>query len=346
MSKFVNEIRGKLMVRVLLGVAMILVFSSSAFTQNQLDRVEEEIARTDRIIEQARQVIAESGSDQGWQYLEKAIFLQEKAKDEFGQGNRQMAERLTLQARQHAERALGVINQGDESKGYVEREIERTDEILQQVREGLGLMSANRMSYMLESAIATQNKAKEMYLQNRQKMALTATLRAREMVQRGKESIQQSEQAQRELEKTNMLVDRAREMLSGMNLEQSPPAFENALRVQEQAREMYEKGNYKEAQEYTLRARKQILEGINKYEAKLQKENFPRVMEDIQARLERAREELGGNPNSTAERYMERARAEINRANEAFEGGNVQRAMNHLRRANRFLNEATEIVSP
>jgi tetratricopeptide (TPR) repeat protein len=357
MKKIGNENHGRHMVRFLLGFVMILAFSSSAFTQTQMNRVGMEIAQTDKIIDEAHRIVGESGSEQGGQYLEKAVYLQGRAKEQYslaqqGNGGVQvsdrlgMAERLTLQARECAERAIGIVNQGGESKSYVQREIERTDQLLQQVREGLGLMSQNRMSYMLESAIATQNKARELYLQNRQKMALTATLRAREMIQRGQESIQKSEQAQRELEKTNMLADRAREMLSGMGLEETPPAFENALRLQEQAREMYENGNYDEAQQYSLRARKQILEGINKYEAQLQKENFPKVMEDVQARLERAREELGGNPNSTAEKYMERARNEIRRANEAYEGGNVQRAMNHLRRANRFLSEAAEIISP
>lgn len=353
MKTFDTEIKGRLLVRILLGVALILVFSSSAFAQTQVDRVAAEIEKTDRVIDQAHQLVAESGSEQAIQYLEKAVFLQDRAKQMYAEGNQggpsvniQNAERLTIQARQHAERAIGVINQGHESKNYVEREIERTDELLQQVREQLGLMSSNRMSYMLESAVSTQNKAREMYLQNQQKMALTATLRAREMVQSGKESLQQAEQAQRELEKTDMLVDRAREMLAGMGKDQAPPAFENALRLQEKARAMYDKGNYKAAQEYTLRIRKQILEGINKYEAQLQKENFPRLMSEIRARLERTNEQMGNNQNSTAEKYMERARNEIRRANEAYEGGNVQRAMNHLRRANRFLSEAAEIVSP
>jgi hypothetical protein len=326
--------------------ALVLIFSS-ALSAQQLDRVEAELERTQRLIENARQVVAESGSEQGWQYLEKAIFLQDRAVEHYQERNLFRAERLTMQAREFAEKSVAIIKKSNQNRGTVEREIEKTDEMIQKVRERLNMTtSKGSLVSVLESALATQNTARELFLQNRQKMALTATLRARELIQKGIESIQETNQAFREIEKTEMLLDRARDMLGQLELEQTPPGFENALQMQTKAREMYENGNYKLAQEYSLRARQQILDGINRFEKNLQRENFPNLLGEIEAKYERTRAEMGQNPGSIANKYLERSRKEINSAKEAYDGGNVQRAMYHLRRANRFLGEAAEIISP
>jgi tetratricopeptide (TPR) repeat protein len=327
--------------------ALFLLIFSSGLSAQQLDRVEEELGKTDRLIEQAHQIVGESGSEQGWQYLEKAVFLQENAWDHYLNRQLYQAERLTFQAREHAEKAISIIRKDSQERGTVERELDRTDELIQQARERLDMSSSKSgMATILESALTTQNTARELYLQNRQKMALTATLRARELIQKGIESVQETNQAFREIERTEMVMDRARDMLGQLDLNQAPPAFENALQMQTRARELYDEGNHKLAQEYTLRARRQILEGINRFEQQMQRENFPNLLNDIEAKLERTRSELRNSESDMGQRLLERSRNEINSAKEAFNGGDVQRAMFHLRRANRYLGEAAEIVSP
>jgi hypothetical protein len=331
---------------ILLTIVSIIFFAQPAFSQFDAGKIEAELDKTDRLIETTHQIISESGNAQSASYLERAVIYQEKAWDQFHAELYQSAQNFTDLARESLDKAVGAIKRSDENRSAVEHEIERTDEILSQTKEKVDQGGQRYSLTMMDNAVATQNKAHELFNENRQRMALTATLKARELAQKGLESTQEYGRVLRELEKTDQLLERTREMLGGLNLAQTPPVLANAIRLHEKAWELYQNKKYSQAYDNTVSARKQTLDAIDRFEKQVQKEHLPKVMEDLKTKAENIGDQLNQNYNKMAMRLLERAHDELNKADLSHNGGNTKKAMYHLRRANNFLDQASEIVSP
>ena len=161
------------------------------------------------------------------------------------------------------------------------------------------------------------------------------------------EMAQDHAQALREIEKTDQLLQRARERLAELSIGINPPAFARALRLQELARSAYVSGNFELALDNTLKARKQIMDAVENFEDKLKKEYLPRALERLGERLDELNSALAGTDRDhIARSYYERAREELQNAREAFKRGETNRAVQHSRRARKFLDEAMELINP
>ena len=330
----------------IIGIVISIITAQPLFGQTA-SRLEEEINLTDKVIERATQLVEESGNAQASQYLDKAIHLQGLAKDNtMSSPEAKSALRLTMQARTHAEKAITIVRSGGENQDLVQRELERTQEILKRAQEYFDLAQLDRTLMIYEQALTAQNKAEELFTQNQQKMALASTLRAREILETGLESARLSRQAEKELERIAMLIDRAREMLREMNMEDPPAEFKNGVKYYEEALELYQKGQFKNSYENTVQAREMILNTIERAEQNAQEENFPKVLNQLEDKYTSALEKVQASRNSQAQKILERAGNEIQQAQESYQKGNLKQGMFHLRRANQFIGQASEIVSP
>ena len=327
------------------GIVFIIFTAQPLFGQTA-SRIEEELNATDKVIERATDLVEESGNAQAEQYLEKANHLQGIAKENMsGNPEGRSALRFTLQARTHAEKAITIVRSGGENQDFVQRELERTQEILKQAQEYFDLAQLDRTLTIYEQAQTAQSKAEELFTQNQQKMALASTLRAREILETGLESARLSRQAEKELERTGMLIDRAKEMLREMNMNEFPAEFKNGVKYYEEAGELYDRGQFKNSYENTIKAREMILNTIERAEQNAQEENFPKVISQLQERYTSTFETIRASGSSQAQKILERAGSEIQQAEESYQKGNIKQGMFHLRRANRFIGQATEIVS-
>ncbi len=331
----------KLLLWLILLTLTVVLWSSPLYGQVQ-NRVEQDLERTERIIVEAKQLVSESGNPRSAGYVERAVFLQDKAWSYFHNGNYKLAEEFTFMARTHAQKAVGLIRSGQDNQSLVEREIEKTDDMISKVRDQIGVAFSPTISKMLENAELAQNKARELFHQNRQKLALTATLRARDFIEKGIETAHQSNQAEREIEKTNMLIDRARDLLAELQIEDPPAFYANALRLQEKAREFHNNGNYKLAIEQTVRARRQILDALERLQKEIQSSNFPQVLARIEAKYDGLVTEATGN--ESAINYLNRAVEFMEKGKQAYGEDQIEAAMYYLRQANRSLNEASEYL--
>lgn len=300
---FDNKIN-RLLPLLLIGIALIVFMVQPVFGQSA-SRVEEEIEFTDKVIHRATQLVGESGSAQAVQYLDKAIHLQSIAKENM-QGNTESksAMSFTMQARTHAEKAIAIVRSGGENQELVQRELERTQEILNRAQEYFDLAQLDRTLAIYEQALSAQNKAEELFNQNRQKMALTSTLKAREILESGLESARLSRQAEKELERAGMLIDRATEMLRDMNLNETPGEFKNAVRYYEEALDLYEKGQFQKSFENTLKSREMILNTIERAEQDAQERNFPKVLSQLEEKYSSAQDKIRTSGNSQAEKIL------------------------------------------
>jgi hypothetical protein len=337
----------KLIPWVLLASLLVIFLAGPAYCQSNEDRARTALEKCDNLIERARQPVRESGNPQAQQYLEKAIYLQGQAKENFAGKRYGQAMRLAEMAEAQAMKAIGMIRQGDENRDMVQKEIERTDELLQRAREQYGNTENVRAKTVFQNALEFQNKARDLFARNRQKMALTSTLNARELARKAQEMAQDHAQALKEIEKTDQLLQRARERLAEMSIGLNPPAFERALRLQELARSSYVSGNFEQALGNTLKARKQIMDAVENFDDKLKQEYLPRALEQLGERLGELNSALAGtDQDHIARSYYERAKEELQNARENFNKGETSRAVQHSRRAKKYLDEAMELINP
>jgi len=327
----------------LLGLIILLGVAGMARAQ-VASKVEYELEKTDRLIETATQIVHESGDEQALQYLERALYLQQIAWEKFAAAQVQEAMRFTLQARLNAERAIGKVRGGDESRALVLRELERTDEIIRMARESMDIHVQSQRQTILEKAEAAQVRAWELFYEGRQKMALTATLRARNLVERGVETTPEEASAGREIDKTEMLIDRTHELLANLQIAELPPEVRNGIRIQEQAREALSEGDYKQALKLTMQAREQIQNALARIEKDVQTRNFSNLLDQLQARYDRLQGLQSEAKNKAAGIYLERAQTEMSLASERYAAGQIDKASYHLRRANHFIEQAAEIL--
>ena len=331
----------------LTGVLILLCFCAPLMAQVSPSNIERELEKTDRLLDRARQTVEESGSLQGRQYLEKAFNLQKRAWDTYRQRRYRNAHRLTKQARDLATKSVGFVRQNSENREMVKRELEKTDEILATAHSQLEVSSsASPSQSLLENAYTTQTKAREMFTRNRQKMALTATMRARDLASLGLEQVREKNRIARELEKTDQYLEKARSAMSESDLEEIPPVILRALKTQEEAKILFKRGNYKLALRQTLTAREIIANALKNYERSMRKENFDRVVDDLEKRYYELSEIQSEFPNQFAEKLLKQAYDEYLRARQLYQENKTERAVYHMRRCDKFLTEAAQILKP
>jgi len=179
-----NQRSGKfifLMVLIIAGI--IICFADQAFAQIR-EEVEKELDRTDRVIERAKEAVAESSNPKAQYLLKLTMNLQGRAKEAFEGERFWLAAKLTLRAREKAFEAIGVTKRSEENENLVLKAIERTDQIIAKAKEKIFSTENQRAFSLLEVAIRNQQRAKEFYHEHKLKVALKLTLKARGSAQK------------------------------------------------------------------------------------------------------------------------------------------------------------------
>lgn len=218
-----------------------------------------QIERTDLRIEQAETLVSAMDNDRAEMHLAAAVDLQGRAKENFANTNYEFALRLTTEARGHADRAIAIVrNLPDPER--VKAQIERTQELLERARQRIEECDVDRARAMMSAAIEMQKRALDAARDGQYLVALQLTVNARERAMKAlrlcnvEENL--SEAAERQVQRTDNIISRAREALEGCDKEQARLAMSNAERLQEQAKTELRQENYRPALKLTQMARR------------------------------------------------------------------------------------------
>lgn len=152
------------------------------------DRVMRELERTDHLIDQARPAIEESGDEKARALLDRTLQIQAKAYHVFEQVRYQLAQGLTLEARELAAKAWAMVS-GPVSPERVREALAATDDLMDRVRPVI-MESLNEDAIELfQSAGDHQEKAKAALAEERFQIALAQTKIARRLVDRALEMV-------------------------------------------------------------------------------------------------------------------------------------------------------------
>lgn len=221
-----------------LALAGILALASPAWAQEQdRDRVQSQLELTDRRIEQAEAVVAGSDDARAVIELQLAVDLQGQARRAFGQGQYMFTGRLTLEARGHADRAIGLVRGPDPD--VVAAQLERTRDLLERGRERIEACDDQRARAVLRTAFEMQVRAERASADGRYLAALQLSLAARQRAVRSlrlcnlEENL--AEGSERALRRTDDVLARASEAVQERGADAARMALGRANEVQERA---------------------------------------------------------------------------------------------------------------
>ena len=230
-------------------------------------------------------------------------------------------------------------------------ELERTNHILERVREIVRTSNSPPAALALEQAIRLQRQAWENFGMGTLegfKFATKLTQAAREQAQKALSIARPSEQGEetvlRKLERTKELLSRAHESLSNSTDESLKTIFESARRQLRQAWEFYRTREYRPALKLANQVEKtvsRLLKIANRHQNR--RANFERRVETIRELLSRVKERIGGCKLEAADRVFKQAEESFHKALELAENGRLEQAVNQLQKSRRIARRAAEM---
>ncbi len=227
---------------ILLLVLMMAFLSAEASGQGRNDQTQTELERTDRILADAKELLTETNNPQAEQLLAQALDLQDRGWQAYHGGRHGQAMQLTQNARNIVTKALGLLHRRQEDYSFVEKEIERTDALLDRARGYLSDAETDRGTMILEQAGLMQEKARDFMTERHLKQSLAFTLRARRMLQNIVDEVggpgRRIQMQQRAMDRAGQALDDNRELIANSGDEKAVALFRQAEHEFDQAKEI------------------------------------------------------------------------------------------------------------
>lgn len=348
MALEIDNILHRKIILIFLSILAMSLLGSTAAAQSR-DEVSGDLDKTDRLIERAEEVVRETGSEIGQSYLDHAYELQALAKDAY-KGNRyQMTRKLTLAAREQATKAIGAVQESNNNASTVDRQIERTDEIIRRAQDVVSVVDNQKAASLLETALSTQLEAREFLKDGRLKIALTATLKARELAKKTIESAESDRGGkglvERELHRTDELivraVDRADRLGSNGTVGE---LLQGAKEIQTTAYDDFRAGKLRAAMDRTERARDVTNKALKQIEEDVTPERVGKYIDQTERLISQAKELLLESPNSEAEKLLETAESYQTNASSSFSENSFETAIVEAKAARELVNKALTLI--
>ncbi|MCD6097797.1 hypothetical protein J7K18_02780 [bacterium] len=221
------------------------------------------VRETDRLIERAEPVITESDNEDAQAMLERAVEIQEDAREALEDEQFERAFALTRRARKLVIRALRLVEDPAEpDPDRVLAALERTDEIIESSTEEITESGNEEAISLLERATEMQENAHSAYDEGNYRAAMGLTMRAREMVRRALRIIHSGphevteEEAARVIEEVTGFIEEATTVIEESGDESAIALLDEANTHLENANSFFEEGNYRGAVAEALVARR------------------------------------------------------------------------------------------
>ena len=232
------------------------------------DRVRSALERTDTRIELATSVVQGSGNAEARVELDAAVTLQGQARDAFTQAQAAVGDvqlrllrralDLTLRAREHADRAISLI-QGLPDPDRVMAQLERTRDLIDRARDRIAECDNDRARALLKVAVEMQSRAENAATESRYLAALQLTMSARERVLRAARLCNQEERldeaSDRALRRTDEVISRAKDELGNQAPERARNLLTRADRLEAEAWAQFRASHLEASLRLTLSAR-------------------------------------------------------------------------------------------
>jgi len=327
-----------------------LLLSTPAYAQggDMGSRLEQELQRTEEIIQRAMELVRDAGNAQAGLLVKKAIELQAEAHNSFRNGRWAICANQTKLARELAQRAMGLLQRPEERLERVELELERTDEMIQAAREKGSPDWPETALALMAGVQRQQEKAWEFYRATQLRPALRLTLQVREMLRKLDHQMSGTDprDMRARIEQVSDLVGRAFREAEESGQTHRIQLSERAREILMRARERLADGRLRAAHQHLEQAERLANQALRLENRERGPEEFEADMGRYEARLEQLQLRLVDYPSREATRLVEESMEHHRLAREqaTAEDGTLERAMAELRIAMRLLERAGELV--
>jgi hypothetical protein len=242
-------------------LALVAFAAPRAQAQDDLtpELVQTALDRTDLRIEQAEAIVMGADNEMADIQLQAAIDIQARAKTAFASLELAISMRLTLEAREHADRAIAIIkNLPDPDR--VRAQLERTRELLERAKERIEECNNDRARSQLRMAFELQTRAEDAAANGRYLVALQLTVNARERARNAlrlcnlEENLQEA--AERAIMRTDQIIQRVQGALEDCTNEAGLESLRRAVELQGQAKAEFSSEQFRASLNLTLAARR------------------------------------------------------------------------------------------
>lgn len=344
--------RGRVLTMIALTVMVLAAHApAAAQTTDPRDRLSAELDRTDRILEQAREVVADSESERARTIREKAVELQEMARKLFEDCDRdhltacEGAARATTRARREAFHAIRIAREQSSHEHQAARTIERAAHLLDEARaEVAGEDLSPRTEALLDEARAQLERARERH-QARQfavalELAQTAERLLREALGLGGRGEVNPERVRRELERTDRLIERASPTVHESGNAEAIRVLDRSVEMQARAHAQFGRERPLMALRLTRDARELVHRALRLGEGPVNQDAVERGLRQTDQLIERVEPVVRASGDEQAIRLLEAGLRHQERARAFFKEERLRAALAQTRVARNLVLEA------
>jgi tetratricopeptide (TPR) repeat protein len=216
------------------------------------------------MLEHVREDLGGSLEDPVRRLLEEAAGQIERGRAQFAEQHYEVALRLAISA-QRLIRQAGNAGPGPAGDSRVLRELERTDHLIERAAPVIRESGHEEAGRILDRAIELQASAWEAHRASRLRPALAFTREARGLIHRALSIVRgpvDAERVARALEETDVLLDRAGEIVRESGVDHAIRLLEKAMEHQSRAHRSFEETKLRNALAETRVARRLGLRAI------------------------------------------------------------------------------------
>ncbi len=334
----------------LLLTAFGLTFAAPvAWGQDIQARLGREIEMTDDIIEQAHEIVHEALGPLPRQILNEARELQRRAKDAFlsvdEAGNHKRAAALTIKARKLALRAIEITKAQRRLLERVRQLIAENRELVARARDLVAQSGSPEAERLLDAGLHQFSRGQRAFHNREFRQAVRLTLLGRDLVLRAIRIADGGGAVDRaairdELERTDQFLREAKSWVDDDRV--TRVRYEEAERLQEQARRHLRADRLREARRFTLNARDAAIKVLRVGSDAPQREDVVAAIDRVAGKLEVLGPELRRSGESSVVRLVNQAERHLKKARDALADGAMKIALAETQLAASLLGQAED----
>lgn len=308
-------------------------------------RFRAEYEKTKQVIERATSVVHQSGTEKGIVLLKLAVDLQVRSRELADNRNFAIAIKLTMEAREKAHAAIMVSQQADENENLVQRQLEKTDNLIFRVQDKITPQMPNMVHRIFDTARENQRRAWEFFRKIQLRPALKMTRQAEKMIkglidkfQKEKGNLQRLQTQMHQLE---IRIDQVRELVAECGNDEAASSFHNAVEKLKEAARLFDEGKIRRSENAFKMAQKMMRRAENLCG---DLGSLERKIDQLRKKLERLTEASAGNDDGNIAKLLKSAKEHIRIAAELCAAGdskgcaaNIKAAQMNLRKAENLL---------
>ncbi len=329
-------------------IGLIAVVSSAPLASAQdLERLEEELRRTDERLAWARPIVGESASQRARDVLDQAFRAQGAAWDNFRAGRPLVSWRLTQEARRLGLRAVTLAREDMQLRNRARRELDRARSALRRAVEELGPSLPEPARRLLAEAREQLRRAEGLFAEQHYEAALRLAISAQRLVRQAEglgANGGGSGRVLRELERTDRLIDRAAPLVHESHHEDATRMLDRAIELQGGAWEAFRAGRVRGAMTRTREARGLVNRALTLVRGAVDDERVAQELAETDSVLERANDVVREAGNDSARRILETSRDHQKRARGLFADREYRAALAQTLVARRLAQRAIRIA--